>query len=54
MDEPRYLLVDTKSGKEVKITTDELQALIWRMEIQQPLDEAYFERSTNENATRRQ
>lgn len=44
MTEPRYLLIDTDTGRRVAITTNELQALIWRMELQQPLDGAYFER----------
>ena len=43
MTEPRYLLIDTDTGRRVEITTNELQALIWRMELQQPLDGAYFE-----------
>ena len=42
MDEPRYLLIDTDTGRRVEITTNELQALIWRMELQQPLDGAFF------------
>lgn len=43
MAEPRYLIIDTETGRRVEITTDQLQALIWRMELQQPLDGAYFE-----------
>ncbi len=46
MPEPRYLLIDTEMGRRVEITTGEFQALIWRMELQQPLDEAFFEPKT--------
>ena len=49
MTEPRYLLIDTDTGRRVEITTNELQALIWRMELQQPLDGAYFESSRGHN-----
>ena len=45
MTEPSYLLIDTDTGRRVEITTNELQALIWRMDLQQPLDGAYFERA---------
>ena len=45
MPEPRYLIIDTETGRRVEITTDELQALVWRMELQQPLDGDYFESS---------
>ena len=54
----RYLLVDTETGRQVEMTTNELQALVWRMELQQPLDEAFFEskteRKTNETIHRHQ
>ena len=43
MPEPRYLIIDTETGRRVEITTDELQALVWRMDTQQPLNGAYFE-----------
>ena len=43
MAEPRYLIIDTETGRRVEITTDELQVLVWRMELQQPLDGAFFE-----------
>ena len=43
MTEPRYLLIDTDTGRRVEITTNELQALIWRMELQQPFDGDFFE-----------
>ena len=43
MPEPRHLIIDTETGRQVEMTTDELQALVWRMELQQPLDGAYFE-----------
>ncbi len=43
MAEPRYLIIDTETGRRVEITTDELQALVWRMELQQPLYGAFFE-----------
>lgn len=42
MAEPRYLIIDTETGRRVEITTDELQALVWRMELQQPIDGAFF------------
>ena len=51
MTEPRYLIIDTETGRRVKITTDELQALVWRIELQQPLDGAYFERAQHDPKT---
>ena len=51
MAEPRHLIIDTETGRRVEITTDELQALVWRMELQQPLDGAYFESKTERTAS---
>ena len=46
MTEPRYLLIDTDTGRRVEITTNELQALIWRMELHDAV--AQLERQTVE------
>ena len=52
MSEPRYVLIDVQTGNKVQITTAELQSLFWRMELQQPLGEAYFEYPPKRNPDR--
>ena len=52
MSEPRYVLIDVQTGNKVQITTAELQTLFWRMELQQPLNEAYIEYQQKGNQRR--
>lgn len=53
MTEPRFLLIDTDTGKRVALTTDEVQAALFRIELQQPGDGAYFEKQGDDNGGKR-
>lgn len=44
MPEPRYILIDTETGKQAGISTDELQRVLWSIELgKSPGEGAYFE-----------
>lgn len=40
--EPRFILIDTHLKRSIELTTDEVQAAIWRDYLRQPVDGAYI------------
>lgn len=40
--EPRFILIDTHTKRSVELTTDEVQAAMWRDYLRQPADGAYI------------
>ena len=40
--EPRFILIDTHTKRSVELTTDEVQAALWRDYLRQPADGAYI------------
>ena len=40
--EPRFILIDTHTKRSVELTTDEVQAAMWRDYLQQPTNAAYI------------
>ena len=44
MPEPRYLIIDTETGEAASLSTDELQRVLWSIELgRSPGEGAYFE-----------
>lgn len=41
-DDQRFLLIDLQTKKSVPLSTDEVQAAFFRLEIMQPVDGAYI------------
>ena len=40
--EPRFILIDTHTKRSVELTTDEVQAAMWRDYLRQPADGSYI------------
>lgn len=40
--EPRFILIDTHSKRSIELTTDEVQAAMWRDYLRQPTDAAHI------------
>ena len=49
--EPRFILIDTHTKRSVELTTDEVQAAMWRDYLRQPADAAYIEKDTPQRRT---